>query len=239
MITKPISIVTERLIPVGKTSVREFYPEKVAKEIAKFKADIKKAENDKTGMCNKKTLEVLKEKLANLLENAEKTVTMITKYTDSKGAKYEEILTKDSYLGPGAPVRKLVKVEEEYMKDGRKIVTRTTHDKSDSVLWGEGHQDGVITKVEEFYTKEGVKVGRRTTTQEASGYGGKGIEKEVSKDGCELSTYNTAKTVTHFTEDGKRVSRTSVEPGDILGTTVLCNERGIPQIKPEAFKAGW
>lgn len=110
---------------------------------------------------------------------------------------------------------------------------------SDSVLWGEGNQDGVITKVEEFYTKEGVKVGRRTTTQQVSGHTGKGIEKEVSKDGCELSTYNTAKTVTHFTKDGKRVSRTSVEPGDILGTTVLCNERGIPQIKPEAFKAGW
>ena len=240
MNTKPISIVSKHLIPAGKTSVHERYSGKVAKEIAQFKSDIKQAKNAKEGEYDKDVLKFLQDGLANLQETAKKIVTTINRYTDSKGAKYVEIIKKDnSSYGTGTPVRKMIKFEEESMKDGRKIVTKTIHDKSDHLLMGQGHQDGVIKKVEEFYTKDGVKVARRTTTQQASGYGGKIVEKELSKDGCELTKNNTARTITDFTEDGKRYSRRSYETGDIQGTKVLCNEKGIPQVETDAFKYGW
>lgn len=240
MKTKTISIVADHLIPAGKTSVHECYSGEVAKEIAQFKSDIKRVKNVKEGEYHKDALGFLQDRLAELQKTAKKIVTTINRYTDSKGAKYVEIIKKDnSSFGTGTPVRKMIKFEEESMKDGRKIVTKTIHDKSDLRLMGQGHQDGVIKKVEEFYTKDGVKVARRTTTQQASGYGGKTVHKELSKDGCELTKNNTARTITHFTEGGKRFKRTSYEPGDIQGIEVLCNEKGIPQVETDAIKYGW
>ena len=240
MNTKPISIVSNHLIPAGKTRVYERYSGKVAKEIAQFKSDIEQAKNANEGEFDKDVLMFLQHGLANLQKTAKKIVTRINRYTDSKGAKYVEIIKKDnSSYGTGTPVRKMIKLEEESMKDGRKIVTKTIHDKSDYLLMGQGRQDGVIKKVEEFYTKDGVKVGRRTTTQQASGYGGKTVEKELSKDGCELTKNNTGRTFTYFTEDGKRHSRISYETGDIQGTEVLCDKKGIPQVETDAFKYGW
>lgn len=240
MNSKPISIVSEHLIPAGKTRVRECYSGKVAKEIAQFKSDIKMAKNAKEGEYDKDVLEFLQDGLAKLQKNAKKVVTTINRYTDSKGAKYVEIIKKDnSSYATGTPVRKMIKFEEETMKDGRRIVTKTIHDKSDHLLMGQGHQDGVIKKVEEFYTRDGVKVARRTTTQQASGYGGKIVEKELSKDGCELTRNNTARTITNLTEDGMRHSRISYETGDVNGTEVFCDKKGISQVKTDAFKYGW
>ena len=235
MNTKPISIVADHLIPVGKTSVYERYPRAVAKEIAQFKADLKAAKNVNGGKFDKNVIKFLQDNLTKLENTTKKVVTMITRYTDSKGAKYAEVLQKNG----NATKRKLYKEEVQYMNDGKKIVTKTVHDKSDRLLAGQGFQDGVIKKSEEFYTKNGVKNGRRTTTQLASGYGGKTVEKELAKDGGELTKYNTARTVTDIAEDGKRLSRTTYEPGDVYGVRVPCNEKGIPQIEKDAFKHGW
>lgn len=244
----PISIVTGKLIPTVATKVSKAYSKESIQIFERLEKNLKSAQSDFEASQDKATngifkglLERAQKAMDDFYANTQQVVTTVREYVDSKGAKYIETIED---AGPRNVSRRLEKYEEEFLKDGRKIETKTIHDKSDFMLMGEGHQDGLIETIETFKTKDGVAVGRRTTKRQASGYGGKTVEKEVSVDGQELGEYNTKTTYTDFWPNGVRFSRRTSEPGiqnrcSRESQNVDCNEKGIPQIIEDAFKPGW
>ena len=191
-----LSIVAGRLKPVGATKVTKRVINEVADELAKKKAHLERCQRELADCTEHKDLfkglvEKAQQAYDDCARKVQEVVTTVREYVDSKGAKYIETVELNPNSHTGKTINKLEKIEEECLKDGRKIVTKTTHDKSEHLLLGEGHQDGLITKVEELHTKDGILVGRRTTTQQASGYGGKTVIKEASVEGQALAEYNT------------------------------------------------
>ena len=246
---QPITIVAGRLKPVGATKVTKRVINEVADELAK-KEEYLNIYKDSLLNCPdgmKNIVEGLVKKAQQAYDDCARKVQEITttvrEYVDSKGARYIETVEFDPATHTGKSINKLEKIEEELLKDGRKVITKTTHDKSEHLLLGKGHQDGLITKVEELYTKDGVLVGRRTTKKQASGYGGKSVIKEASVDGQELCEYNTKTTSSFFSSRGIKYDKNVYEPGTSMGYGTPyryeCNEKGIPQIPQEGLKPGF
>ena len=249
----PISIVVGKLKPVGGTVVKKTKNaadvealNALRKEIADCNLVLKECPDD---AFYKSCLDDAKKKhnllAARVKQEADKYPVMVRRYVDKNGAQYVETIQKGNpAIGTGTPIRKLEKLEEEFLPDGRKILRRTTHDKSDRLLMGQGNQDGIIEVVEELQTKEGVTVGRKTTSQQASGYGTKLVKREGSVDGQELSRYNTKTTYTTYdVETGRRYDKEIFNAGGSVGEGTpyryQCDEKGKLIIKEGAINPNW
>lgn len=229
--TSAINIVKGKLKPTAPMKITEIAPKELKSKIKQLENDIVELESESTNdILWKDIINFRKNELQKLKEQASNMVKTVQEYVDSAGAKYKKIRTMN---GDGSVHKDImIKTEECSLQDGRKIITKTTHDKSPDLLMGKGFHEGHIKTVERLEIPNKGVVAERETNQLASGYGGKTVSKTISTDGEAIGKYNTVTSYKSFNEegicDGKEII---VGPIGMLNTPTYkfeINKKGIP-----------